>query len=148
MLHERLTRERRVPSPTREHSTASAAVRQWAAPSGAAPVETIGNLVVSGDRPSRVITVIGDLSQASAAALADAGSILLEDGATEVTIDLSQVTFIDSSGLGALIAIRKAAATSSASVFLAAVPQPVIRVLQISGLLAVFAIDAADPDAA
>ena len=50
--------------------------------------------------------------------LGEAGARAIDDGATELIIDLSEFTFVDSSGLAALIAIRNAALASGASLTL------------------------------
>jgi anti-sigma B factor antagonist len=60
--------------------------------------------------------------------------------ATHVVIDLSQVTFVDSSGLGALIVARKAARERGGSVSLVSPPAVVRRLLGSTQLHDVFAI--------
>lgn len=61
------------------------------------------------------------------------------DGTTEVCeIDLSGVTFIDSSGLGALVRIRAAAHDRGKQVVLTKVPARVSRLLDVTGLTDVF----------
>jgi anti-anti-sigma factor len=62
----------------------------------------------------------------------------LEDGVAVCEIDLGDVTFIDSSGLGALVRIRNAAQDRGASVELTNVPDSVRRLLEVTGLAEVF----------
>jgi len=61
------------------------------------------------------------------------------DGPVEVCqIDLGDVTFIDSSGLGALVRIRAAAHDRGKQVVLTNVPAAVGRLLDVTGLADVF----------
>ncbi len=67
----------------------------------------------------------------------------LVDGAhSPVCIDLSEVTFIDSSALGVLVVMREQAAERGVDVVLRAPSPPVSRVLSITALDHVFTIDA------
>jgi anti-sigma B factor antagonist len=49
-----------------------------------------------------------------------------------LVIDLGEVTFCDSSGLGALLDIRRAAASAAVPMVLRAVPPPVDRLLELT----------------
>ena len=60
--------------------------------------------------------------------------------ASHVVIDLAQVTFVDSSGLGALIVARKAARERGGSISLVSPPPVVRRLLGSTQLHDVFAI--------
>ncbi len=64
---------------------------------------------------------------------------LLEAG-TEVVADLSEVTFADSSGIGALIAIHQAATDRGARFVLAAPSRHVRQLLEMTGLTDFFTI--------
>ena len=64
--------------------------------------------------------------------------IEVADSALNVEIDLSQVTFMDSVGLGALVAGRNVAHANGRTFVVTAMSEPVKRVLQMSGLLEVF----------
>jgi anti-anti-sigma factor len=63
------------------------------------------------------------------------------DGPADVCeIDLGDVTFIDSSGLGALVRIRNVAHDRGKEVVLVNVPAPVERLFAVTGLAEVFGI--------
>jgi anti-sigma B factor antagonist len=57
-----------------------------------------------------------------------------------LTMDMSAVTFIDSSGLGALIATRNAAVAAGCTLALLDLPAPVIRLFELTGLSEAFSI--------
>lgn len=69
--------------------------------------------------------------------LAVAGSCL-ESGSDLLEIDLSGVTFIDSSGLGALVRLRNEGAERDVRITLVAVPAKVARLLELTGLAEAF----------
>jgi anti-sigma B factor antagonist len=65
-----------------------------------------------------------------------------------LTIDMSGLTFIDSTGLGLLVELRNLAGTTDATVELANVPSGLARIIAIAGLAETFGLppsaDAAD----
>jgi anti-sigma B factor antagonist len=65
---------------------------------------------------------------------------LLEAGETRIILDLAQVTFIDSTGIGTLIRVHTAAMRKSAAVKLLHLTKRVYDVLQITRLSSVFGI--------
>jgi anti-sigma B factor antagonist len=58
----------------------------------------------------------------------------------EIVVDLSQLEFLDSTGLGALIGAHKRAAEHGGSVRLVAHEGQILRLLRITGLLEVFSV--------
>ena len=58
-----------------------------------------------------------------------------------LSVDVADVTFIDSSGIGALVAVRNAAVDHGGSLVLRNLSQPVRRLLELSGLVSSFSID-------
>jgi anti-anti-sigma factor len=62
-----------------------------------------------------------------------------------VEIDLGDVTFIDSSGLGALVRLRKEADAEDANLYLLNVSGTTDRLLRLTGLLEFFDIRASQP---
>jgi anti-anti-sigma factor len=70
--------------------------------------------------------------------LARAGD-LVESGADPVDLDLGGVTFIDSSGLGALVRLQKTVTSTGRRLQLVNVPRPVSRILELTGLSDLFA---------
>ena len=57
---------------------------------------------------------------------------------TTVELDLGDVTFIDSSGLGALVRLRKEADAKNVSLHLTEVSEATDRLLRLTGLIDVF----------
>jgi anti-sigma B factor antagonist len=55
-------------------------------------------------------------------------------GETHIVVDLGQVTFIDSSGLGALISALKATRQAGGDLRIADVPEQVMTVLRLTNL--------------
>lgn len=89
-------------------------------------VDTQGDLAI--------VHVAGDrLDAAATAAFKQATTEGIGAGTAKVLLDLSAVQFVDSTGLGAIVAIMKRLPASGVLV-LAAARQPVRRLLQITGL--------------
>jgi anti-anti-sigma factor len=76
----------------------------------------------------------GDVDLASAPALLREVLATLALPVTAVTLDLRHVTFIDSSGVGALITAQRKAAEHGIEFVLASVPHQVRLVLEATGL--------------
>jgi anti-sigma B factor antagonist len=69
---------------------------------------------------------------------------LADDGATSLVVDLSEVTFLDSTGLSVLISGLKRCQDAGGTMRLAS-PRPNVRkVLEITGLTAVFQLPAVE----
>ncbi len=83
--------------------------------------------------PEATVTVRGELDCASARLLADEFGDLLDEGICELTIDLAELTFIDSTGLATLVSALRAAREIGGDVVLHAPRRPVRKVLAISG---------------
>lgn len=89
------------------------------------------------------IELSGEIDITCAAALRSIGGRLaaaLTDGEV-LPVEVAEVTFLDSSGVGALIAVRNAAAANGGALVLRNVSQPVQRLLELSGLIDSFALD-------
>ena len=78
--------------------------------------------------------VLGEESGALREAVRD----LLARGKKKVVLDMSNVTYIDSAGLGILVAAYVSAKTNGASIRLCALGQKFHEVLQITRLLTIF----------
>ena len=89
----------------------------------------------------RTISVSGEVDIATVEEFLAAAESCLDDGAKVIGVDLGGVTFIDSSGLGALVRIRNQAQEKDAEVVLENVPATVDRLLQVTGLAAAFGSD-------
>ena len=102
------------------------------------------------DGSSHIFVLHGDLDVATSptlrAALVDAAS----GGKPHIVVDLSQLEFLDSTGLGALIGAEKHAKEKGGEIRLVAHEGQILRLLRITGLLEVFrvysSIDAALTD--
>jgi anti-sigma B factor antagonist len=96
----------------------------------------------------RVVVVLrGELDVTEAASVAAA---LTEVAARErqIIVDLAGLEFIDSSGLAALVRVRKHARHAGGDLLLAAPQQQVLRVLAVTRLIEVFSVHACVEDAA
>lgn len=93
--------------------------------------------VTTDERPSGIVVVVTGVVDAST--LSEVSAVLTEaqrDGRT-VFVDLAGVTFMDSRGLGALIAANERAREGAAAIRLHAPSDAVRRLLTISGVTAV-----------
>jgi anti-sigma B factor antagonist len=87
---------------------------------------------------ARVITAVGEIDVSCCGDFARTAYAEIDAGHTELVIDMSDVVFVDSTGLGALIAIRKRALAADGSLTLAEVDPLVVRTISITGLDKVF----------
>jgi anti-sigma B factor antagonist len=96
----------------------------------------------------QVVAVLrGELDVADAANVA-ARLAVIASREREVVVDLSGLEFMDSSGLAALVRARKNARDAGSDLVLAAPPQQVLRLLNITRLADAFCVYAGVDDAA
>jgi anti-anti-sigma factor len=96
-----------------------------------------------GDRSTLALT--GELDIDSVADLREPAEERLGSGeCSALTLDLAGLTFIDSSGLGLLIELRRLALGSGASFHVVNVPSGPARVIGIAGLTETFGLPAPD----
>lgn len=89
-----------------------------------------------------VVTAHGEVDASTAGHLSAAlASALHSAGGQPITVDLSDVSFLDSTGLGSLVAAKKAAAAAGSDLRLRSVPPRIMKILQITSLTEIFAID-------
>ncbi|MDO9496528.1 MAG: STAS domain-containing protein [Nocardioides sp.] len=81
-----------------------------------------------------VVVLTGEVDLATATDVRVCLRDLMVDGATHVLVDLRAVTFMDSTGLGVLVAARKQARVFRGSFGLVAPSPPVARVLSLTAL--------------
>ena len=86
-----------------------------------------------------VVGVSGEVDVYAAPALREGLTELLKDGRS-VVVDLTEVGFLDSTGLGALVAARTTAAEQGASLPLVCTHQRILKLFTITGLDGVFKI--------
>lgn len=85
-----------------------------------------------------VVDVTGEIDVYQAPRLRERLDALLDAGTSCLALNLSSVTYIDSTGLGTLVAVRKRAVAAGGEVRLIC-PNPTIRrVFEITGLLPIF----------
>lgn len=87
-----------------------------------------------------VLAVRGEVDVYSAPALHAGLSTLLESGAKPVVVDLTEVGFLDSTGLGVLVAARTAAADAGRALPIACDHERILKLFKITGLDGVFEI--------
>jgi anti-sigma B factor antagonist len=89
--------------------------------------------VTESDSAARVIAA-GEIDSTSAPVLRQKLDALLEGDVRELTVDLGQVTFLDSAGLCVLAATHRRAVRQDVRMRVLASSRAVIRPLQITGL--------------
>ena len=92
------------------------------------------------------LSVRGELDVSTAPELADLCRSVHALGARDVVIDLTDTSFLDSSGLRALIGARQLFSDGGGNVRLAHPTAPVLRLLDLSGLTAYFSVDETPTD--
>jgi anti-sigma B factor antagonist len=95
---------------------------------------------VEHEGPAITLSVKGDLDAATAPELANLCLAAFDEGARELVIDLTDTSFLDSSGLRALIGARQLFADEGA-LRLSHASEPVLRLLDLTGLTDFFALD-------
>jgi anti-anti-sigma factor len=92
----------------------------------------------AGDGRSAVVTLEGELDVYTVSSVRATLDGLLVDGASAVVVDLTRLTFMDSSGLGTLVAAHKKARVLRSSLVLVCDDGVVLRLLSVTGLIRVF----------
>ena len=87
-----------------------------------------------------VLAVSGDLDISGVDEFLDHAERLVDAGAAEIEVDLGGVTFIDSSGLGAMVRLQRTATAAGRQLWLSNVPRPVTRILELTGLTGLFTV--------
>ncbi len=87
------------------------------------------------------VTVSGDIDLGCADDVATFATLSLDDPSLRsLTLDLAAVTFMDSTGIGALVRIRNTALEVGKQLTLRDPSEPVTKVLKITGLDTLFAV--------
>jgi anti-sigma B factor antagonist len=87
-----------------------------------------------------IVRVKGELDAYSAPSLEDLGTNLLADGVTEIVLDLAATSFVDSSGLRAILTLHRRIENDRGELALGNPSEPVLRLLEITGLTEHFTI--------
>jgi anti-sigma B factor antagonist len=85
-----------------------------------------------------VVGVKGEVDLSSAGQLRDHLSRLVNSGRTQLVADLTEVSFMDSSGLGALVSVLKGAKEKDGDLALICPEGSVLKIFAITGLDNVF----------
>ena len=94
----------------------------------------LGGATLMTETRTAVLQPTGRLNMVAAPALKNLLEETVASGQTRIVVDLSQVTFIDSSGLGALISGLKSTRQGGGDLRLADVPEQVMTVLRLTNL--------------
>lgn len=86
------------------------------------------------ERESNAVVLIGEIDAHTAHLVHDALVAVATDG--DLRVDLSRVTFIDSSGLRVVLEAHQALNCDGRRLVLIAPSQPVARVIEVAGLVA------------
>jgi anti-sigma B factor antagonist len=103
---------------------------------------------VVGDLPTLRLAVSGEVDSSSAPTLRTHLDEVLDKGVTELTVDLTGVTFLDSAGLCVLAAAHRRAVRSDVRLRVVATSRAVIRPMQITGLYDLLHVVSSDSGAA
>ena len=95
---------------------------------------------VSGAEPEYEVRLLGELDMSTAPQLRDELLRLVSGGATMITVDLSELAFVDSTGLSVLITGLKRLRQQGGDMALRSPTAGTRRVLEITGLTEVFPI--------
>jgi anti-sigma B factor antagonist len=86
------------------------------------------------DRHTDVIGVAGEIDLYAAPELKERVARAIEEGRTRLVVDLSEATFIDSTGVGVLVGAQRRLEELGGSLDLVCTNRNVMRVLEIVGL--------------
>jgi anti-sigma B factor antagonist len=89
---------------------------------------------------SAVVDVAGEIDVYTSPVLQEKLVEVLRDGSSNIVLDLSDVTFLDSTGLGVLITALKRCRNADGDLELVTAQPNVLKVLEITGLNDVFKI--------
>jgi anti-sigma B factor antagonist len=91
-----------------------------------------------------VVALTGELDLATAPQLRERLALLAEEHQKHIVLDLASLDFIDSTGLSVLVMLLNRTRAVGGSVAVRHPSQPVLRILEITGLASVFAITSAE----
>ena len=95
---------------------------------------------VSGPAESPLVAVAGELDVATSPRLRRRLDEAVDAGARDLRVDLTGVGFMDSSGLGALMAVQHRLQEHAGSITIVGAAAPVRKILEITGLDEAFAL--------
>lgn len=99
---------------------------------------------VARDRTHAAVALHGELDILAAPELRHVLGDVLDEGATEVVLDVGDLEFMDSSGLGVLVGCHRRLARHGGRLRIVGAHHSVARVLAVTGLDRVFQVEAAE----
>jgi anti-anti-sigma factor len=91
--------------------------------------------VVTYESPKGVVLrLVGELDMSTIALLQQVADGLIRDERAEITLDLRELAFMDSTGLRALLQLHGYAQANDANLTLVPGPDPVMRIIRIAGV--------------
>jgi anti-sigma B factor antagonist len=97
--------------------------------------------MVGGSIDPAVVSLEGELDLAAAPQLRECLVALTERGATDIVLDVTRLEFIDSTGLSVLVMALNRTRAGGGSTVLRHPSPSILRLLEITGLLAVFGVE-------
>jgi anti-sigma B factor antagonist len=104
-------------------------------------------LATRDDSGRTVVDISGEIDVYTAPTLREHLSELVADGKYHLVLDLEQVAFLDSTGLGVLVGGLKRVRAHEGSLQLVCTQERILKVFRITGLTKVFPIHSSVPDA-
>ncbi|HTR69292.1 MAG TPA: STAS domain-containing protein [Mycobacteriales bacterium] len=105
---------------------------------------TDSELQISIEVPGQLVSLSGRLSARTVADVRSALTTAIEDGEGDLIVDIAQVDLVDASGLGVLVGAHRLALRSERRLVIRSAPQRVERLLAVTHLNRVLAIEPAD----
>lgn len=87
-----------------------------------------------------MVDVAGEMDYANAGELTAVMNEVLESGHPDVVLDLGDLHFVDSGGLGAIVAAWKSTGAAGGSLQLARARKHLLQMLRLTGLIKVFVV--------
>jgi anti-sigma B factor antagonist len=98
-------------------------------------------LTVNGSADRAVVSLEGELDLATAPRLREELASLAEQADSVIVVDLTNLAFIDSTGLSVLVMALNRSQACGGSIVLRNPSQSVMRILEITGLVSIFGIE-------
>ena len=98
-------------------------------------------VTVGGSTGCAVVSLEGELDLATAPQLRERLVVLAEENDPDIVLDLTHLSFIDSTGLSVLVMALNRSRAAGGSIMLRNPSASVMRILEITGLVSVFAIE-------
>jgi anti-sigma B factor antagonist len=104
------------------------------------------SMALSGTGTQSVLHIRGEVDLHSASQLQDRLRQVIASARRSVVVDMTDLTFLDSTGLGVLVAARNEAAVAGTALGLVCTSDRMLKLFRITGLDAVFEIYATVPE--